>query len=68
MKLAQNHLKKLSGGLRVYYDKQMTELVSYLDMEFPDRLSLKEQGTFQLGYYHQTQARYEKKNRTDEEE
>lgn len=68
LKLAQNHLKKLSGGLRVYYDKQMTELVSYLDMEFPDRLSLKEQGTFQLGYYHQTQARYEKKNRTDEEE
>ena len=68
LKLAQNHLKKLSAGMKVYYEKQITELMSRIDMEFPDRLSLKEQGTFQLGYYNQTQARYEKKNGEDEEE
>lgn len=68
LKLAQNHLKKLSGGMRVYYDKQLAELTSKIDMAFPDRLSLKEQGTFQLGYYHQTQKRYEKKENDGKEE
>ena len=28
---------------------------------FPSRLSLEEQGKFMLGYYHQVQKRYEKK-------
>lgn len=68
LKLAQNHLKKLLGGMRVYYDKQIAELTSKIDMAFPDRLSLKEQGTFQLGYYHQTQKRYEKKENDGKEE
>jgi len=30
---------------------------------FPDRLSLRQQGSFQLGYCHQAQARYQKKRR-----
>ena len=29
---------------------------------FPRSLSLEEQGKFMLGYYHQTQKRYEKKD------
>ena len=29
--------------------------------EFPKRLTLEEQGRFILGYYHQVQKRYEKK-------
>ena len=33
-----------------------------LDSEtYPARLTLPEQGAFQLGYYHQTHKRYEKK-------
>lgn len=28
---------------------------------FPNRFSLEEQGKFMLGYYHQVQKRYEKK-------
>ena len=63
--LAQKHLKKLRGsnrGLSIVYDKQLTELFSKLDgTEYPARLNLPQQGSFQLGYYHQTQARYQKK-------
>lgn len=59
--LSQKHLKKLSGGLRVSYDRQITELMAKLPETFPAQLSLPQQGAFQLGYYHQTQARYEKR-------
>ena len=59
--LAQKHLKKLDGGLRTHYDKQITALLSKLDESYPPRMSLPQQGCFQLGYYHQTQSRFEKK-------
>ena len=59
--LAQKHLRKLEKGQRIFHDKQLTELIAKLGEDFPDRLSLPQQGAFQLGYYHQTQARYQKK-------
>ncbi len=62
--LAQKHLKKLgsaNAGLAVFYEKQVTELCSRLGETYPTRMNLPQQGSFQLGYYHQTQARYQKK-------
>lgn len=61
LNLAQKHLKKLDAGLRTYYDKQITGLLSKLGEVYPPRLNLPQQGSFQLGYYHQTQSRFEKK-------
>lgn len=61
IKLAQVHLKKLDGGLSVYYSKQLSDILSRFDTDYPARLSLYDQGIFQLGYYHQVQARYAKK-------
>ena len=61
LNLAQKHLKKLDAGLRTYYNKQLTVLLSKLDECYPARLNLPQQGSFQLGYYHQNQARFEKK-------
>lgn len=61
LNLTQKHLRKLEGGIRVFYEKQITELMGILSEEFPPQLSLPQQGAFQLGYYHQTQKRYEKK-------
>ena len=61
--LAQKHLKKLrssNAGLVIFYEKQITELCSCLGKSYPARMSLSQQGAFQLGYYHQTQARYQK--------
>ena len=43
-----------------YYEKLLTEIAGKID-EFPKRLSLEEQGKFILGYYHQVQKKYEKK-------
>lgn len=61
LNLAQKHMKKLDTGLRTHYDKQITELLSKLGESYPPRMNLPQQGSFQLGYYHQTQARFEKK-------
>ena len=63
MRLSQKHLRKLNDGLATYYDKQITELMAQLpESGFPARLSLPDQGKFAIGYYHQTQKRYAKKN------
>lgn len=59
--LAQKHLRKLDKGLSISYDRQLTALMGKLEEGFPDRMNLPQQGAFQLGYYHQTQARYQKK-------
>ncbi|MDO4276350.1 MAG: type I-C CRISPR-associated protein Cas8c/Csd1 [Eubacteriales bacterium] len=60
-KLKNSHIRKLENpGARVNYEKLITELMGKID-EFPLRLSLEEQGKFDLGYYHQVQKRYEKK-------
>ena len=61
IKLAQKHLQKLSEGQRIYYDRQITELAGRLDQPFPARLNLPEQGTFEIGYYHQVQKHFTKK-------
>ena len=61
IRLAQAHLKKLDTGARIYYDKQLGEIMGRIDVNYPTRLSLQDQGVFQLGYYHQTQKRYTKK-------
>ena len=66
LRLSQKHLRKLNDGLATHYDKQITELMAQLpESGFPARLSLPDQGKFTIGYYHQTQKRYAKK---DEEE
>ena len=59
--LAQKHLAKLDGGLATYYDKKITELNSRITCTLPARMSLPEQSAFQIGYYHETQKRYAKK-------
>lgn len=63
LRLSQKHLRKLNDGLATYYDNQITELMAQLpESGFPARLSLPDQGKFAIGYYHQTQKRFTKKN------
>ena len=63
LRLSQKHLRKLNDGLATYYDNQITELMAQLpESGFPARLSLPDQGKFSIGYYHQTQKRFAKKN------
>lgn len=67
IKLAQKHLQKLDTGKSIHYNQQLTALMGMIHEGFPARMTLPEQGSFQLGYYHQTQKRYEKKNKGENE-
>ena len=62
-KLAGHHLRKLKPNKKVYFEKTLTDLIGKLDgsAKLPNVLPLDQQGLFVLGYYHQTQARYTKK-------
>lgn len=59
--LCQKHLRKLSKGLRIKLDNQICDLKGRLGESYPIRMTLPEQGSFNLGYYHQKQFRYTKK-------
>lgn len=61
LRLKNSHIRKLDNiGLKVKYEKILTELMGKLN-EYPARLTLEEQGMFMLGYYHEVQKRYTKK-------
>lgn len=68
-RLSVVHLKKLEVKNRVRLEKQVTELIGIFEKEdgryvYPKRLNLEEQGDFYVGYYHQVQKRYTKKEET----
>lgn len=65
LRLAQSHLSKIGGGAEVYYDKMITELIGNVTQSYPLRLSLQDQGIFQIGYYHQKQKLFTKKEEKD---
>ena len=59
--LCQKHLRKLDMSARISLDRRISALKNVLGECYPTRLSLPEQGSFNLGYYHQKQFRYTKK-------
>jgi len=60
--LAGKHLRKIDPKFRTHYAKQLGALTAPLTESFAIHHTLHDQGIFQLGYYHQTQKRYEKKS------
>lgn len=71
LKLKNSHMKKVerkNAGIKINFEKMLTDIQSRFSVTddqmiaYPRRLSLEEQGMFILGYYHQTQKRYEKKS------
>lgn len=59
LRLKNAHVKKLSDGQVVWFEKQLGEVLGEID-EFPAHLTLPDQGRFALGYYHQRQAFFTK--------
>ena len=57
LNLSQHHIAKIDGR---YYDKQMEAILSGVT-EFPAAFNLEDQGKFVLGYYHQREFIYTKK-------
>ena len=56
---AQHHISK-AEGLGVMRDRLLQQILANVEA-FPRRFNLNEQGLFMLGYYHQKQALYKKK-------
>ena len=71
LRIANSHMRVLARknkGLQVVLDNQLLEIMDKIHDGFPTNLSLEEQGTFIIGYYHQVQKRYEKKNESAKEQ
>ncbi|MEG1617136.1 MAG: type I-C CRISPR-associated protein Cas8c/Csd1 [Bacteroidales bacterium] len=61
--LSNNHLSKIGGGKAVYFEKLIQEIMQGIDSNgFPKHLSLDDQSRFAIGYYHQRQDLFTKKN------
>ena len=59
MRLGQHHLAGAKYGKST--DKKIKEVMAMVGSEFPAHLNLDDQGRFMLGYYHQKNALYKKK-------
>jgi len=65
MKLKNHHITKIDNrGLAVNLEKQIGEIMSGLQ-DFPAHLGLQDQGRFAIGYYHQRQAFFTKKQKDE---
>lgn len=65
---AQNHLSRVrkdKPGLAVNLEKDIREIVDKLPPHLPKSLNLKSQGTFAIGYYHQSEVRFKKSTPAD---
>lgn len=63
MRLKNHHLSKLdSTGRRIYFEKLLAEISSEI-ADFPRHLPLEDQGRFAIGYYHQMQQFFTKKEK-----
>lgn len=65
---AKHHLSRLrkdKAGMAVNLDKDLGEIIAKLPETFPRHLSIDEQGRFAIGYYHQKQSYFAKKETTE---
>lgn len=67
----QNHLsnmrKKDKGGLAYKIESEISSIIDGLGEKFPKNLHIEDQGRFAIGYYHQSRARFAKKDTAPEE-
>lgn len=69
MKLKNSHIRKIGREKeqgKIYFERLLVELTAKLS-DYPRQFNLEEQGRFILGYYHQVQKLYEKKEKTSHE-
>ena len=69
LNLSSHHLENLSNeGKKVFYEKLKQEIIDKIPAEgFPAHLDLQDQGRFFVGYYHQRQDFFKKKEEGDKE-
>lgn len=65
LNLSNHHLAKLSSGSKTYYEKMIQEIITGVNSNgLPAHLSLDDQSRFAIGYYHQRQELFTKKEKT----
>jgi len=65
IRLSKHHLASLDNvGERINFEKLIGEIMNDI-CDFPPHLKLEDQGRFAIGYYHQMQAFYKKKEKQD---
>lgn len=65
IKLSNHHLAKLENpGRKVNLERLLGEIMGAIN-DFPAHLAIEDQGRFHIGYYHQNQAFYAKKEKQD---
>ena len=62
IRMSQHHLGKLEPGSKIYHEKSIQEIYSNVE-DFPNHLNLHQQGLFSIGYYHQRQHIFTKKEK-----
>jgi CRISPR-associated protein Csd1 len=67
LRLSNHHLAKLNPGNQVFYEKLLGEIIDGIG-QFPAHLDLNQQGEFAIGYYHQRQALFRKREKSAEAE
>ena len=66
MKLKNHHLAKIGGGGKTYYEKMIQEIMTGVSSNgLPAHLSLDDQSRFAIGYYHQRQDLFTKKDKNN---
>lgn len=69
LNLSTHHLEKLDGGRQIFYEKLKQEIIAKFDANgFPAHLDLQDQGRFFVGYYHQRQDFFKRKDNQQTEE
>jgi CRISPR-associated protein Csd1 len=53
-------LRKDKPGMAVTLERDVREIISGLAESFPRSFGIEDQGRFAIGYYHQSQARFNK--------
>jgi len=66
MKLKNHHLAKIGGRGKTYYEKMIQEIMTGVSSNgLPAHLSLDDQSRFAIGYYHQRQDLFTKKDKNN---
>lgn len=66
LNLSSHHSEKLNEGSKIFYEKLKQEIIDKLPADgFPAHLDLQDQGRFFVGFYHQRQYFFNKKDDND---
>jgi CRISPR-associated protein Csd1 len=66
LNLSNHHLEKLAAGSKTYYEKKIQEIMDGISSNgIPSQLSLDDQSRFAIGYYHQRQDLFTKKDKNN---